>query len=243
MSRQIKIVFAVAFVAVSLGLFFSLRYGVAPRPVPLIKATEVSSIKEAGVLSYRRMRQEVRSKNIVVAGLNPLVPNYVDFWQGFVLASRDDGSRYDKVLTSPELPLFLESKVMEIEESDDLIQTGLGLNSKETKTLLYTDFNSSTHLNDESLSSAFEKVQKDAVIITQHRFWPTREMTKGAALNCDDQNPPEDVFAKLDCLAEFVSRQHFRKNLDPSKSYVALYRFGRQDYVVFYHQGSPQKAN
>jgi len=235
MDRTLKIVFALAFFGVGLGLYFSIRYGIAPKPVPLIKATEVSSLTEAGVLAYKRMRQENRATNVIVAGVSPFVVGYQEFWQGWVLAAREDDSGFDQIMTTPGARLFREAQVMNQKEYEDK-DTQTLMSDKKQRYLVYTNFNQSSHLNDNGLSQMFESKRRKAVLLTQHRFWPFREKVDELGLNCEGDGQNKDLRLGLDCLAEFVSRQHFRKNLDPSKSYLALYRFGRQDYIIFHYQ-------
>ncbi|MEO0335213.1 MAG: hypothetical protein AAF202_02395 [Pseudomonadota bacterium] len=232
-----KLLIVVGLLVVSASLYLSVRYGVAPRAIPLIKPTEVESIQAAGVLAYRRMRQDLRASSLLVTGSLPLIPNYEQFWQGFHLAANADNAKYVEVFYSLGLKLFPEAGLVETQETQDLYFKDLDSLRKQGRSLIYTHSLLSSHFVQEGLSQQLEQSKTKAMVITLHPFLVTREQVKAKNNKCEAMQESASVIYKLDCIAEKVSRLHFKKKLDPSKNYVALFRYGQQDYVAFYYQG------
>lgn len=227
----------IGFVIVSASLYLSLRYGVAPRAIPLIKPTEVSSITSAGVLAYRRMRQDLRANSLLITGSLPLVFDYEQFWQGFHLAANKDQAKYLEIFYSHGLELFKESGLVEAHETQELYFKDLRSLITKPRSLIYTHSLMSSHFAEDGLSAQLESEQKPAVLITLHPFLVTRDQIKRKNNRCDQMPEDASVISKLDCVAEKVSIQSYKKKLDPTKSYIALYRYGRQDYVAFFYAG------
>ena len=237
----LKVLIVLGLIVVSVSLYLSVRYGVAPRAIPLIKPTEVESIQSAGVLAYRRMRQDLRASSLMVSGSLPLIAGYESFWQGFHLAANEDKAQYNEIFYTHGLKLFKESGLVDSQEIQELYTKDLPSLITKPRSLVYTHSLISSHFAEQGLSSQLEKEKTKAVLITLHPFLVTRDQVKKKNNRCDEMPEDASVISKLDCVAERVSRQSYKKNLDPSKSYVALYRYGRQDYVAFYYQGQQAK--
>ena len=231
---MIKWIFAVAGLLVATGLFFALRYGVAPRAVPLIKATSVGSLEEAGILVYRRLRQEIRSQKTLIAGSLPGQFRYERFWQGFVLGTQSDGAAIGKVVTVPGMVPFRESQVMNYSEDtlEEVMQQALNPDKKDSRKLFYLPTTVVSHLNKDSLSEKMDQARVKRVSIALHTFPATKKQIK---VECPSK--PEDSFLKkMDCLAVKVTQDNYRKKVDPNKKYITLYRYGQFDYIAFWYQ-------
>lgn len=224
-----------ASLVVTAGLFLALKYGVAPRPIPLIKPSEVSSLEEAGVLVYRRMRQNIRESQVILAGSLPIFADYPEFWQGFVLAAREDKAGIEKIFTTTDLNLFKESQLfsktfMSLEEMQNMVGSSMALTRR---TLFYVPSTESSHVNGQSLSKLFDKKRVNKVSITLHKFHTNKNNHSFEKLNCE--NKKNSFLHRLDCLGRGVTIYGSRKKLNAKKSYVALYRYGLSDYVAFWH--------
>jgi hypothetical protein len=230
---------AVGLIVVSLSLYLSVSIGVAPRPIPLIKPTEVDSIAAAGVLVYRRMRQDLRSHSLLVSGSLPIVSNYEEFWQGFHLAANQDQAKYLEVFHSIGMKLYKESGLVKVQETQDLYFKDLNSLITKPRSVIYTHSLLSSHFAEQGLSAQLAEDEQPAVLITLHPFSVTRPQVKAKNNRCDEILDNASVMSKLDCIAEKVSVLNYKKKLDPTKNYIALYRYGRQDYVAFYYAATP----
>ena len=65
-------------------------------------------------------------------------------------------------------------------------------------------------------------------------FLIKKEQVVKSGIQCGKKEQP--FMVALDCLAQKVTQQHYRKKLDITKNYIALYRFGRSDYIAFWYE-------
>ncbi|MCB0407865.1 MAG: hypothetical protein KDD34_06650 [Bdellovibrionales bacterium] len=231
-----KWVFTAATAVIVLTLFFAFKFGMKPRPQPLINPTEVKNLKEAGVLVYRRLRQDVRSVPTLAAGSLPMIPDYQNFWQGFILGAQNDGAKFHKILTIPGMSLFQEASIIPTEVTSlEAFQNWVPQTNE--KTFLYLPTTEVTHINKNGLIKSFESRKQRTYAITLHKFFASKKQLSQQSLSCEDINSAS-MLQQLDCLAEQVTRSQFRKKLDTNKNYIALYRYGIADYVAFWYQGS-----
>ena len=233
---MLKWIFTAAGLIIAAGLFFAFKYGVAPRPIPLIKPTKVESLEEAGVLVVRRMRQDIIQNNVILAGSLPLFADYPLFWQGFVLGARDGGGKVDKVFFSEELSLFRESQVIPNEKASisQLKQMLEQTSSFSERILFYVPSTESSHLNPESFSKIFDKKKIKKISITLHPFQANKRNKYFESLKCE--NKEKSFLGQLDCLGKDVTLFGSRKDLESDQNYVALYRYGLSDYVAFWYR-------
>jgi hypothetical protein len=227
-----KWIFITAGAVVLLSLFLTVRYGIGPRPIPLIKPTAVESIESAGVLVYRRMRQDVRSQQFILAGGLPLFAHFERFWQGFFLGAQNDGAPFAKIVTTKGMPLFQEASVVK----NEVVENPKANSTEKDRVLYYLPSTETSHLNANSFSKRLDEQRQSKVSITLHPFLITKQQNLNLGISCDE--PDASFLRQLDCLAVRVSQQTYRKKLDPQKNYVALYRFGRSDYIAFWYEGS-----
>ena len=47
---------------ISTGVYFTLRYGLRPKPIPVLNATEFNEAQQIGAVVYKRLRQEIRGE-------------------------------------------------------------------------------------------------------------------------------------------------------------------------------------
>lgn len=236
---MIKWIFGVLGLIVTAGLLATIYFGIGPKPIPLIKPTSVETIESAGVLVYRRMRQDIRATPAILAGGLPTLKNYQDFWQGFYLGAREDGIQFDRVVTLDQMTLFQEAQTLPVQVVASLEELISAETSK--KQLYYLPSTETSHLNEASFSKKMDNERRKKISITLHSFFINKEQVAKANLGCENE-ASHGFFQKLNCLGVRVSQQVYRKKLDPSKNYVALYRFGQSDYVAFWYEGIPSTA-
>lgn len=231
---MIKWIFTVAGLLVAAGLFLALKYGVAPRAVPLIKATAVKSLEEAGVLVYRRLRQDIRAQKIIVAGSLPGQMSYEKFWQGFVLGAQSDGAGISQVLGVSGMIPFREAQVMTYKELplDLIFSSAIDAKNALNRQLYYLPTPVMSHLIKGGLSEKMDQARTPRVSIALHTFRAKKEQI---LVSCPSIS--EDSFLKkMDCLSAKVTHDNYRKKLNPTKRYITLYRYGKFDYIAFWYQ-------
>src|SRR5262245_15619123 len=89
MSRWLWIFLAVM---ISTGVYFTIRYGLRPKPIPVLNPTEFQELKQIGVVLYKRLHQNIRAERIVMLGSSEDIKGYEQIWQGLaesVLADKE----------------------------------------------------------------------------------------------------------------------------------------------------------
>src|SRR6187200_922925 len=71
-------------IVISTGVYFTLRYGLRPKPIPVLNATEFAETPQIGAVIYKRLRQEIRGERIVLLGSTPELQDYEQVWMGLL---------------------------------------------------------------------------------------------------------------------------------------------------------------
>src|SRR5262245_22285128 len=100
MKRVLWILLALA---LSTGVYFTIRYGLRPKPIPILNVTEFSNGEQIGAVIYRRLRQNIRQERLVVLGSLPELAVSADVWNGFLKTAVEDKVRVDAFFQWPNL--------------------------------------------------------------------------------------------------------------------------------------------
>ncbi len=125
MSRRIKVLWALMLLFIVCGVMFSLKYTATSRPVPKIKLSFSSELRDVGRYNYLRLWPELEKASVIVLGVNqdlsPLLKEQWLLWLGFLREAHLRGKRYsifvDSDLTRSEgnKNKQMEMEVMTIE--------------------------------------------------------------------------------------------------------------------------------
>lgn len=230
-------------VVVSFALYFSLKWGLKPKPIPQINPSQFEISEQIGAVVYRRLRPALRQEKMVVLGSAPWVRDYEHVWNGFIAAAREDKWKIDLLYEDPSL--------RPIKEFDGLNRKNLTWPeptpelAAELKQhlqfghliIIHTTFNHSAHRTESSLSKELEVALK--------RPWTSISML-GLAVNeeelnalqpkCEDPISPATRNDYVACAAAKVSRNSFRKRLATDKLWAAMDRHGLKDYFLYVHE-------
>src|SRR4051812_31508713 len=88
----------VASIFISTGVYFTIRYGLRPKPIPVLNVTEFANAQEIGAVIYRRLRQEIRTEHILLLGSTPKLPGYADIRAGLLKTASADSLKISVVL-------------------------------------------------------------------------------------------------------------------------------------------------
>ena len=80
-------VWVVIALSLSSTVYLTIRYGLRPKPIPVMNPTEFQEFREIGVVVYKRLRQHIRAERLVVLGSSDEIANSSSIWTGFVEAA------------------------------------------------------------------------------------------------------------------------------------------------------------
>ncbi len=219
MQRWIWVIVAVC---VSTAVYFTIRYGLRPKAIPVMGATEFQDLEQIGYVLYKRLRIDIRNERLIVLGVN--APEDASVWQGLVSAAQSDGERA-VAFADPEKdgPSF-EDKVRAGIKSGQLVVV-LGKTSDVS------------HLVEGNLPKRLEKVVGHPVFaISTVPFVVNPEDYEGLQSKCLEATEQAAPLRKLECAAQKISRKNLKKKLSPKKIWAAMEQHGMKEYLLFIHR-------
>lgn len=238
-SRWVWIIISVG---ISTSVYFTIRYGLRPKPIPVLNPTEFSELRQIGVVIYKRLHQNIRAERLVVLGSSDSVKNYEQIWLGLeesVLADKEklvvfarDGL---KVVPPPntEVITFKDDDVI----SGELFKNVAARLQRKQLVAVHARTDEVTHLVENSLSRKFDPVVHHPVLALSSLAFAIDE----AGINdlqpqCLDATAETEGLKKLQCAAYKVARKFLKKRLAPDRIWAVVERHGLKEYLVFIHQ-------
>ncbi len=222
MSRWIWII--VAF-CVSTGVYFTIRYGLRPKPIPVISPTTFADPELIGAAVYKRLRQNIRADRVVVLGSSPGSEEDTQIWQGFEKAASTDNQ------TVEVMPL---KEVTDKEAFFVKIQEAVKLRKLVLITGITTEI---SHLVPESWTKQLEKSRKHPVLsIGIQRLAVTTPEYDDVQTQCLDATDEENGHHKLECASQRVARKYLKRKLAPDLLWGVMERHGLKEYLLFIHR-------
>ncbi len=240
MSKWVWIVFAIL---VSSGIYFTLRLGLKPKPIPVMNATVFEEPEQVGAALYRRLRQVVRAERLVVLGSHPDLVSSTAVWSGFVKAAKADGA--PMALYFEEDTLARGPQVSGLERSSHGIaafgeeKIGLRLRRNE-RVLVHGGLWETIPFFKEGLSQVLQKLYKQPLLfIGTAPLFLSREMLESAGYSCHpltDVPPESDLEQRVECAVTKASRRSFRKRYSELNLVAAAEMHGLKHYLLFLHE-------
>jgi len=221
MQRWIWIVIAIL---VSTLVYFTIRYGLNARAIPVMNATEFRDTEEIGIVIYKRLRQNIRAERVVLLGSSANVQDDKHMWGGFIKAAQADGEplvQFADEETKRES--FVQDVNARIRAGHIVIVHGLTPDV--------------SHLVEGSLSKRLEKVVGHPVLtISTLPFAIKSADSDSLQTQCLDATESKTSIRRLDCAAGRVARKNLKKRLAPEKIWAAMERHGLKEYLLFIHR-------
>ncbi|MGE4130192.1 MAG: hypothetical protein AB7F86_01065 [Bdellovibrionales bacterium] len=242
MTRWLWILVAIA---VSTSVYFTIRYGLRPKPIPVLNPTKFENLQQIGIVIYNRLRQNIRAERIVLLGSSEDVKNYTEVWTGLIEAARADKENIVLVVREGMAPLPKFPGVETLTFNDQLISSS-ELFTEVTKRLkrkqlviLHGWTRETTHLVADSLSQRLDPViHQPLLAISTMRLAVDQAEVDDLQPQCLDASPGANEYQKLLCASFKVARKFLKKHLDPEKIWGVMERHGLKEYLVFVHQPS-----
>ena len=211
-----------------------LKYGLAPRALPIIRPTYFDGKQEIGGVVFRRLFQEMRNINGILVETNPAVKDGEQVWLGLLKVASQYGKKFDFIIQHHELEI-LTDQIPSVQI--DLIE-----NKEELKKLLRIAVQSGKNILihgpiGTDLSN-IEELGGDVFTITQQVFVIHQRNEKHLIKQCPNQ---EDRITHKSCQALHLSRRYYRKKLKADKLSAALEKFKNNKFTLFIHE--PEGSN
>jgi len=244
MKRWLFILLAMA---ISTGVYFTIRFGLRPKPIPVMNPTQFEQMESIGVVIYKRLRQNIRSERILLLGSNPEIPESDQVWLGLLKAALNDRQKIVLFSTNTDTTSLLPGSPTAPWEKVVLNETGLRPSelAKQIKARLdnrqlvvvQASTRVVTHLVAGSLSRELDRVVQHPVLsLSIMPFSVEPAGPESVQVDCLDGTVDPDGDSRLLCAAQRVAKRFQRKSLDPAQTWAVMERHGLKEYLLFIHR-------
>lgn len=245
MKRWLWILLAVC---ISTGVYYTIRYGLRPKPIPVMNPTDFTRLDQIGVVTYRRLRTDVRSERLLVLGTAEDAPEDDQVWAGFIKAAVADKEKiiYFTREGMQAAPPGNDYQTIVYDQaaldSGEFFKTVKAQLKSGQLVIVHSPTKEASHLVKASLARKLERfVQHPVLSLSTLRFALNEEESDG--LQCLTATEDPDGNRRLGCAAQRVARHFMRKKLDPTKIWAVIERHGLKEYLVFIHTPQAQPGN
>lgn len=226
---------------ISTGVYFTIRYGLRPKPIPVMKVTEFSSAPEIGAVIYRRLRQEIRGERVLFLGSTSELQNYADVWTGLLKTALGDGVQVS-VLFQREGLMAPEGGSFEVVGFDEKhIHSGELIAQVKTRmaagrlVVVHAATSEVTHLSKDSLTRDLDAIShRPALAISTLSLSLRPEEIEHLQAQC--LSAASDGSIHLECAEARVSKMLLKKKPATGaaeKFWAVMERHGLKEYLVF----------
>ena len=216
---------AIAF-CLSTTVYFTIRYGLRPKPVPVMNPTHFENPGQIGVVIYKRLRQNVRADQLVVLGSsNGEQEEDAKIWDGFNKEAAAEGAIVETI------------KMNDVGSDKDALFKRVDDGLKARKLVVVRGLTQEvSHLTENSLSRQLDRQRKHPVLaISILRLAINKADADDLQTQCLDTET-ESGQRKLDCAAQKVARKYLKRKLEADKLWAVMERHGLKEYLVFIHR-------
>lgn len=243
MSRWIWVILSVA---ISTLVYFTIRYGLNPKPIPLMNLTQFEDLEQMGAVVYKRLRQNMRQERVIIIGSSPEVISEMSVWSGFFKTALADRFKIDVVFQrrgQKEIPKLGDWETVEFDQTE--IASGELFGKIKSRlqrghlVVVHTSTVEGTHLVKSSLSKELDRSLRQPVIsISTLPLALDSQAEDDLQALCLNDRDEEGVF-RLNCAANRAAKKALKKKPDPTKSWAVLERHGLKEFLLFvYHNPS-----
>lgn len=224
MQRWIWVIVAVC---VSTAVYFTIRYGLRPKPIPVLNPTVFQDSRELGGVIYKRLKQNIRAERVVLLGSQSEEDQAI--WAGLLQGAEAD--REKLVTFRPEdvkAPTFVTDIAQKIKAGQLIV--------------IFGDTAEISHLVEGSLSKQIDKAVRHPVLsISSLRLAVDPAEYDNIQTQCLDASAGKSASQRLDCAAQRVARKFLKRRLAPEKMWAVMERHGLKEYLLFVHRPTAPK--
>lgn len=227
--------------AVSSGIYFSIRFGLRPKPIPMLNPTVFERADQIGVVAYKALRPSLRQERVLVLGSTPLISGYPEIWDGFLRAAIADGVKIDSVFERADLNLPDALKNLPIHSvsvadlaSPEFIDAVKNTYQRGEMSVIQLLNLEATHLIAGTVTRRLSELPELPVVsVSLMPLAVNQEDFDKLEPHCVDPRNNNVGEARLWCEASRISRIYLRKHLTAEKWVAAIERHGFKEYLLF----------
>lgn len=226
--------------SISTGVYYTIRYGLRPKPIPVMNPTEFTALEQIGIVTYDRLHTEIRSERLVLLGTTDDTDAHV--WLGLL---KDAAAAKERIVYFVRAGIPVDqSPQWEVESFDDgSIASGELFSKVRARSaagqliIVHGYSKEMSHLVKDSLAFKFEHAFQHPVMAISSLPLAVkpqeRDDLQSECINAGEESLGD---VRLVCAAQRVGRLFMRKSMDPSKIWAVIERHGLKEYLVFIHQ-------
>ena len=227
---------------ISTGVYFTIRYGLQPKSIPVMNPTDFDNLEQVGAVIYKRLRQNVRTERVVLLGTRSDVPEEPTLWRGFLKAAAADREKIVFFARDGRdvAPTTDQWETVNVDQS--LIDSGefpkrvLARIKAGHLVVVHGESREVTHLVKGSLGREIEALVQHPVLSLSTAPLAIDEKSRDELRpHCLDTGEDPDGQRRLGCAAQKVARKFSRKALRPDRIWAVIERHGLKEYLVFLH--------
>lgn len=224
---------------ISSGVYFSIRYGLQPKPIPQLNPTVFDNPEQVGVVTYHALRPTLRQERVLVIGSSEAIKEYDQIWSGFVKAAQADGVKVDIVfqrdgLTLPTAVQGIKTEAIHDLASPELLDHIKGTYQRGELALIHVKNVEATHLIADTITRRLQQLPNLPVVsISMLPLAVNEEAFEQLQPHCVDPRSDVQGENRFWCSAARISLHYLRKRLPPEKWVAAIERHGLKEFLLF----------
>ena len=229
-------------ILISTGVYFTIRYGLRPKPIPVMKPTEFANTQEIGAVVYKRLRQEIRAERVLILGSSIHLQNYAEVWTGLLKSALADQVKVPVLFQREGLESALPDGGAEVVTFNErMLHSGELLSLIKARMgscrliVIHSATDEVSHLIKDSLSRGLDALSQRPVISLSNLALSLRPEDIDA-LQAGCLNSAEDNRLKLECAEVRVSKIMLKKKLNANLFWAVVERHGLKEYLIFIHR-------
>ncbi|MGZ3723411.1 MAG: hypothetical protein ACXVA9_10800 [Bdellovibrionales bacterium] len=229
-------------IIISTGVYFTLRYGLRPKPIPVLNATEFSEAQQIGAVIYKRLRQEIRGERVLLLGSTPEMQEYEQVWTGLLKTAVADQVKISVLFQHEGLKIpALEGAWETIPYSDQMIQSGELLAMVKTHlqsgklVVIHGASTEVSHLMKASLSRILDG-ELGRPVLALSTLSLSLKPEEQSSLQAQCMSSENDSQMRIECAEARVSKILTKKKPAEGKLWAVMERHGLKEYLIFIHR-------
>ena len=226
---------------ISTGVYFTIRYGLRPKPIPVLNPTHFENAEQIGAVVYRGLRREILVERLILLGSMAEGVEYQAIWTGFLKAALADGNHVESFfqrsgLQAPQnlmnwmvIP-YAESMIHNPELISQVSQT----TAPGHLVIVHGLTQEVTHLMPSSLSRALDTAAQHPVLsLSLVSLSAKPDALEQLQDQCAQEKAQSDDHARISCPQARVTKTLIKKKAAPGTLWAVMERHGLKEYLIF----------
>jgi hypothetical protein len=230
-------------ILISTGFYFTIRYGLRPKPIPVLNATEFSEAPQIGAVIYKRLRQEIRYESVMLLGSTPNLQEYEQVWTGLLKTALADEVKISVLFQHEGMKIPQMQGAWEtVPFNDQMVQSGELLNLVKARiepgklVVIHGATSEISHLVKDSLSRELDKGLERPVLALSTLSLSSKPEEQEALLAQCLSAAEDDNHMRMECAEVRVGKALMKKKISGGGIWAVMERQGLKEYLIFVHR-------